>query len=47
MIERCKAYIDAGAEIIFPEALKNEKDFETVRKAVSYTHLTLPTKRIV
>jgi methylisocitrate lyase len=32
MIERCKAYIDAGAEIIFPEALEDEKDFETVRK---------------
>ena len=70
MIDRCKAYIDAGAEIIFPEALENEKEFETVRKAlnsyllanmtefgktkllnykdsVSYTHLTLPTKRIV
>ena len=25
MIERCKAYIDAGAEIIFPEALKDRK----------------------
>ena len=35
MIERCKAYIDAGAEIIFPEALKNEKDFETVRKELN------------
>jgi methylisocitrate lyase len=32
MIDRCKAYIDAGAEIIFPEALEDEKDFETVRK---------------
>ena len=32
MIDRCKAYIDAGAEIIFPEALTNEKDFEFVRK---------------
>ena len=32
MIDRCKHYIDAGAEIIFPEALKNEKEFETVRK---------------
>ena len=32
MINRCKAYIDAGAEIIFPEALQNEKDFEKVRK---------------
>ncbi len=35
MIERCKAYIDAGAEIIFPEALHDEKDFEKVRKALS------------
>tara|TARA_S200000501_G_C20768088_1_gene719247 strand:- start:122 stop:1018 length:897 start_codon:yes stop_codon:yes gene_type:complete len=32
MIDRCKAYIDAGAEIIFPEALESEKDFEKVRK---------------
>ena len=32
MIERCKSYIDAGAEIIFPEALKDEKEFEIVRK---------------
>ena len=32
MIDRCKAYVDAGAEIIFPEALKDEKDFSTVRK---------------
>jgi len=35
MIDRCKAYIDAGAEIIFPEALKDEKDFETVRKELN------------
>ena len=35
MIERCKAYIDAGAEIIFPEALANEKEFETVRKSLN------------
>ena len=32
MIDRCKSYIDAGAEIIFPEALKNEREFEIVRK---------------
>ena len=32
MIDRCKSYIDAGAEIIFPEALKDEKEFEFVRK---------------
>ena len=31
MIDRCKAYVDAGAEIIFPEALQNEKEFEKVR----------------
>ena len=35
MIERCKAYIDAGAEIVFPEALHDEKDFEKVRKELS------------
>ena len=34
MIDRCKAYIDAGAEIIFPEALSNEKEFEYVRKSL-------------
>tara|TARA_B100000700_G_scaffold322479_1_gene424033 strand:- start:515 stop:1411 length:897 start_codon:yes stop_codon:yes gene_type:complete len=35
MIERCKAYIDAGAEIIFPEALENEYEYEKVRKSIS------------
>ena len=34
MIDRCKAYIDAGAEIIFPEALANEKEFEIARKSL-------------
>jgi len=34
MIDRCKAYIDAGAEIIFPEALKDEFEFEKVRKSL-------------
>lgn len=33
-INRIKAYVDAGATIIFPEALKDEKEFETIRKAV-------------
>ena len=32
MIDRCKAYIDAGAEVIFPEALRGEREFEKVRK---------------
>ena len=34
MIDRCKSYVDAGAEIIFPEALHNENEFEKVRKSV-------------
>lgn len=33
-IERMKAYVDAGADMIFPEALKNTKEFETVRSAI-------------
>ena len=31
-IDRIKAYEDAGADIIFPEAMKNEKEFEKIRK---------------
>ena len=34
-IGRAKAYVDAGAEMIFPEALANEKEFEAFRKAIS------------
>jgi methylisocitrate lyase len=33
-IDRAKAYADAGADVIFTEALVDEKDFETFRKAV-------------
>jgi methylisocitrate lyase len=33
-IDRAKAYVDAGADCIFTEALENEKEFETFRKAV-------------
>ena len=32
-IARIKAYVDAGADMVFPEALKDEKEFEIVRKA--------------
>jgi methylisocitrate lyase len=32
-ISRIKAYVDAGADMIFPEALKDEKEFEKIRKA--------------
>ena len=34
MIDRCKSYIDAGAEIVFPEALEDESEFEKVRKSL-------------
>ncbi|MGE0745970.1 MAG: methylisocitrate lyase [Rhodospirillales bacterium] len=34
-IDRAKAYVDAGADMVFPEALTTEKDYETFRKAVS------------
>ena len=37
-IERIKAYEDAGADIIFPEAMKDEKEFEQIRKS-SKVHL--------
>ncbi len=33
-IDRMKAYVDAGADMIFPEAMKSEKEFEAVRKAL-------------
>ena len=33
-ITRAKTYVDAGAEMIFPEALQDEKEFERFRKAV-------------
>ena len=34
-INRAKAYIDAGADMIFPEALADESEFEKFRKSVS------------
>jgi len=33
-IDRMKAYVDAGADMIFPEALENEKEFAAVRSAL-------------
>ncbi|MEM9840777.1 MAG: methylisocitrate lyase [Pseudomonadota bacterium] len=33
-IDRMKAYVDAGADMIFPEAMKSEKEFEAVREAI-------------
>ncbi len=34
-IDRAKAYVDAGAEMIFPEAMKDESEFEAFRKQIS------------
>lgn len=36
-IDRAKAYIDAGAELIFPEAMSSLKDFETFANAIAPT----------
>ena len=33
-IARAQAYVDAGADIVFPEALKDEKEFEEFRKKI-------------
>ncbi|HJE59018.1 MAG TPA: methylisocitrate lyase [Nocardiopsis listeri] len=33
-IERAKAYVDAGADMVFPEAMRGPADFEAFRKAV-------------
>lgn len=33
-IDRAKAYVDAGADMIFPEAMEGPADFEAMRKAV-------------
>lgn len=35
MIARCKAYVAAGADAIFAEALQSEDEFKAVRKAIS------------
>jgi len=34
-IDRMRGYVDAGADMIFPEALKNEQEFAAVRKAIN------------
>ena len=33
-LDRAKAYVDAGADMIFPEAMKDESEFEAFRNAV-------------
>lgn len=34
-IDRAKAYLDAGADMIFPEALSDREEFEAFRRAIS------------
>jgi methylisocitrate lyase len=34
-INRIQAYVDAGADMIFPEAMRDEKEFEEVRKCTN------------
>jgi methylisocitrate lyase len=34
-IKRMQAYVDAGADVIFPEALKSAQEFAAVREAIS------------
>ncbi|TAL28560.1 MAG: methylisocitrate lyase [Alphaproteobacteria bacterium] len=33
-IDRARAYVDAGADMVFPEAMQDEKEFAAMRKAV-------------
>ena len=43
-IDRAKAYEDAGADIIFPEAMKDAKEFELIRKNIKVNLLANMTE---
>lgn len=43
-IDRAKAYVDAGADMIFPEAMADESEFEAMRKALKVPLLTNMTE---
>lgn len=43
-ISRAQSYVDAGADMIFPEALENEKEFERFRKAIQVPLLSNMTE---
>lgn len=43
-IDRAKAYVDAGADMIFPEALKDPSEFEAFRKAIDVPMLANMTE---
>lgn len=41
-VERAKAYVDAGADAIFPEALESAEEFRTFARHLAKTGLTVP-----
>lgn len=43
-IDRAKAYVDTGADVIFPEALHNEREMEQFRKAIDVPLLSNMTE---
>ena len=43
-IDRMKAYVDAGADMLFPEALKSTEEFEKVRAAIDVPMLANMTE---
>jgi methylisocitrate lyase len=43
-IDRVKAYEDAGADVIFPEAMKDEREFEKIRKSTKINLLANMTE---
>src|ERR1019366_6220662 len=43
-VARAKAYVDAGADAIFPEALAGEGEFEKFRKAINVSLLANMTE---
>ena len=45
-IERAKAYLDAGADMIFPEGLTNEKDFARFAREVINHHAPVRTSMV-
>ncbi len=43
-IERARSYVDAGADVIFPEALLDDAEFEVFRKAIDVPLLANATE---
>ncbi|MBB4659649.1 methylisocitrate lyase [Parvularcula dongshanensis] len=43
-IDRMKAYVDAGADMLFPEAMKDEREFERVRRELGVPMLANMTE---